>query len=149
MPVPMDYDGDGAADFTVYSGGPWHFFNHNGTYNRGIWTGGVAGDLPVPADYNGDGVEDVVVFRNGVWLFFDFATGAFLPGRSVWTGAPPHWTGGIPLPAPLDYDGDGAVDLTVYSGGPWHFYNFDGTYNRVIWTGGVPGDQPISRRLLP
>jgi aldose sugar dehydrogenase len=149
VPVPMDYDGDGKADFTVYSGGPWHFFNRNGSYNKGIWIGGVPGDIPVPADYDGNGTEDVVVFRNGAWLFFDFASGAWLSAQSVWTGAPPDANGGAPLPAPLDYDGDGAADFTVYSGGPWHFYNQDGTYNKGVWTGGVAGDRPISRRLLP
>ncbi len=147
VPVPMDYDGDGTADFTVYSGGPWHFYNDNGTYNKGIWTGGVAGDIPVAGDYDGDGTDDVVVFRGGAWLFHDFATGAQTGG--VWTGQPPHWTGGTSLPAPLDYDGDGRVEFTVYSGGPWHFYNDNGTYNKGIWTGGVSGDQAISRRLLP
>ena len=148
-PVPMDYDGDGPADFTAYVGGAWYFFNDNGTLNRAIWTGGVAGDIPVPADYDGDGDEDIVIFRNGAWLFFDFATGAWNESLSVWTGAPPHWHGGTPLPAPLDHDGDGDADFTVFSGGPWHFYNDDGTYQKGIWTGGVAGDQPISRRLLP
>ena len=149
VPVPMDYDGDGNADFTVYSGGPWYFFNHNGSYNKGIWIGGEPADIPVPADYDGNGVDDVAVFRNGAWLVFDFATGAWLPGRSVFTGAPPHWTGGTTLPAPLDYDRDGKADFTVYSGGPWRFYNRDGSFRKGIWTGGVAGDQPISRRLLP
>ena len=55
---------------------------------------GVAGDRPVPADYDGDGTEDVVVFRGGAWLFYDFTTGAFDSMRSMWTGAPPRWTGG-------------------------------------------------------
>jgi aldose sugar dehydrogenase len=149
VPVPMDYDGDGKADFTVYSGGPWHFFNRNGSLNKGIWTGGAPGDLPVPADYDANGTEDVVVFRNRAWLFFDFASGAWLPAQSVWTGAPPNVNGDTPLPAPLDYDGDGAADFTVYSGGLWHFYNNDGTLNKGIWTGDQAGDRPISRRLLP
>jgi len=145
LPVPMDYDGDGAVDFTVFSGGPWHFYNDDGSYNKGIWTGGVTGDVAAPADYDGDRTEDVVVFRGGAWLFYDFVTGAFLSGQSVWTGAPPHWTGGTSLPAPLDYDGDGAVDFTVFSGGPWHFYNDDGSYHKGIWGGGVSGDMFVSR----
>jgi hypothetical protein len=149
IPAPMDYDGDGTADFTQLCNGAWHFYNDDGSYNKGIWTGGVAGDLPVPADYDGNGMDDVVVFRGGAWLFYDFATGNYLPGSSIWTGAPPHWTGGTSVPAPLDYDGDGKADFTVYSGGPWHFYNSNGTYNKGIWTGGVAGDKALSRRLLP
>ena len=147
VPAPMDYDGDGTADFMVWSGGPWHFFNDDGSYSKGIWTGVVPGDLAVPADYDGDGTEDVVVWREGAWLEFDYATGSYIGG--VWTGAPPHWTGGTTLPAPLDYDGDGDVDYTVFAGGPWHFYNEDGSYYKGIWTGGVAGDQGLSRRLLP
>jgi Calcineurin-like phosphoesterase/Purple acid Phosphatase, N-terminal domain/FG-GAP-like repeat len=149
IPAPMDYDGDGTADFTQLCNGTWHFYNDNGSYNKGIWTGGVAGDLPVPADYDGNGTDDVVVFRGGAWLFYDFATGAFDSTKSTWTGAPPHFTGGTSLPAPLDHDGDGKADFTVYSGGLWHFFNSDGTYNKGIWTGGVAGDQALSRRLLP
>jgi hypothetical protein len=67
----------------------------------------------------------------------------------VWTGAPAHWYGGTSLPAPLDYDGDGAADFTVYSGGPWHLFNHDGSYRSGVWAGGVTGDRPISLRRLP
>ena len=146
-PLPMDYDGDGKAEFTVMSAGAWHFFNDDGSYNKGIWVGDVAGDVAVPADYDGDGKEDPVVFRAGAWLFFSFADGTL--ANAIWTGAPPPSDGSAPLPSPLDYDGDGRVDLTVYSKGPWHFYNADGTYNRGVWTGEVAGDQPLSRRMLP
>jgi hypothetical protein len=148
IPAPMDYDGDGTADFTQLCNGGWHFYNDDGSYNKGIWTGGI-GDLPAPADYDGDGIDDVVVFRGGAWLFFNFATEVFDAVKSTWTGSPPHWTGGTSAPAPLDYDGDGKADFTVYSGGPWHFYNSNGTYNKGIWTGGVAGDRALSRRLLP
>lgn len=34
------------------------------------------------------------------------------------------------------------------TGGPWHFYGDDGSYLRGVWTGGVPDDRAISRRLL-
>jgi metallopeptidase family M12-like protein/VCBS repeat protein len=145
IPLPMDYDGDGTADFSIYQNGSWHFYNDNGTYNKGIWTGGVAGDVPVPGDFNGDGREEPVIFRGGAWLFFNFTTGAYDHG--VWTGSATYQ--GRPLqPAPLDYDGDGTMDFTVYAGGPWHFFQDNGTYLKGIWTGGVAGDKPISRRQL-
>jgi hypothetical protein len=41
------------------------------------------------------------------------------------------------------------MNLAVYSGGPWHFFNPDGSYDRGVWTGGLAGDQGVSRRLLP
>jgi ELWxxDGT repeat protein len=149
IPYPADFDGDGKADFSIYSGGPWHFFNADGSYKKGIWTGSIAGDIPVAGDYDGDGVDDVVVWRAGSWLWFDYGTGLYDGAKSVFTGAPPHFTGGVPTPSPLDVDGDGKLDRTVYSGGPWHFFNPDGTYQKGIWCGAVAGDLPISRRPLP
>ncbi len=141
--VPMDHDGDGRAELSAYSAGAWHFFNENGSYLKGVWTGGVPGDVPVPGDYDGDGIEQVVIYRNGAWLFFDFDSGAYV--RGVWTGATSF--NGEPLqPAPLDRDGDGALEFGVLAGGPWHFYQSDGAYESGIWTGGVAGDQAISRR---
>jgi subtilisin family serine protease len=145
IPVPGDFDGDGRADFSVYQNGAWHFYNHDGTYLKGIWTGGAAGDVPVPGDFDGVGHDEVVVFRGGAWLFYNFATAA--PDHGVWTGAASYL--GRPLqPAPLDLDGDGRLDFTVYAGGPWHFFNRDGSYLFGVWTGGVAGDKPISRRQL-
>jgi hypothetical protein len=149
-PSPMDYDGDGTADRSILqTNGAWHFYNANGSYNKGIWTGGVAGDVPVPGDYNGDGTDQVMVFRSGAWLPYDFATGAYLSAESVWTGAPAAAGSGTVGPAPLDYDGDAILDFTYYSGGAWHFYNGNGSYNKGIWTGGVAGDLALSRRPLP
>jgi hypothetical protein len=41
----MDYDGDGRMDFTSFCNGAWYFSNADGSYNKGIWTGGMAQDL--------------------------------------------------------------------------------------------------------
>lgn len=145
LPLPLDHDGDGRAELSVYSNGAWHFYNDNGTYLKGIATGNVSGDIPVPGDYDGNGIDEVVIFRGGAWLFFNLSTG--LNDRGVWTGAAPYQ--GLPLlPAPVDYDGDGALDFSIYTGGPWHFYQDNGTYLGGVWTGGVSGDRPLSRRQL-
>jgi hypothetical protein len=145
IPTPLDRNGDGRAELSVYQNGAWHFYNHDGSYLKGIWTGGGAADIPVPGDYDGNGQEELVVFRGGAWLFFDFASGSNY--RGVWTGASPY--AGKPLqPAPLDYDGDGSLDFTIWGGGPWHFYRDDGSYLKGIWTGGVLDDRAISRRQL-
>jgi phage baseplate assembly protein gpV len=149
VPVAADFDGDGRADFSVYAGGAWHFYNPDGSYRRGIWTGAVAGDLAVPGDHDGDGIADVVVWRAGAWIWFDRDTGLYDAARSVWTGAPPNFVPGTPLPAPLDVDGDGRLDLAVYSGGPWHFFQRDGAYAGGVWCGAISGDRPISARQLP
>ncbi len=145
VPAPMDYTGDGKLDYTVYSGGPWFFFNADGSMNKGIWTGGVAGDMAVPGNYDGLGKDEIVIFRGGAWLFYDFTSGALTKG--IWTGAPIF--NGTPLPSPLDFTGDGHSDFTVFSGGPWFFFNSNGSMNTGIWTGGVSGDMPISNRYLP
>ena len=142
IPSPMDYDGDGAADFTVFSGGPWHFFNDDGTYNKGIWTGGLSTDVPAAGDYNGNATDEVVVFRGGAWFFYDFVTRAYI--GSTWTGG-----GTSSKPAPVDFDLDGDLDFATYLNGAWSFYNSNGSLNKAIWTGGVVGDKPISRRYLP
>jgi hypothetical protein len=143
IPLPMDYDGDGRAEFSSYRAGTWTFFNDSGSVFRSLWTGNVAGELPVPGDYDGDGREEPVVFRGGAWTFYDVSSGARV--RGVWTGAAPFK--GAPLqPAPLDYDGDGALDFTIFAVGPWHFFEDDGRYRNGVWTGGVAGDQAISRR---
>ena len=136
IPAPGDFDGDGRTDYSMLCNGAWHFFTRTGAYMKGIWTGGVSGDVPAVADYDGDGSDDVVVYRNGAWIAYDFATSA--RSWSVWTGP---GAGSVPLP--MDHDGDGRADLSVYSNGAWHFYHRDGRYLRGIWTGGVPGDIPV------
>jgi parallel beta-helix repeat protein len=145
IPAPLDYDGDGKAEFSVYVGGAWHFFNELGNHVKGIWVGAASPTFPVPGDYDGDGHDDVVVFRGGLWAFYDFATGAYVPARSVFTGTPPHFSGGTSTPEPLDVNGDGILDRSIFAGGPWHFYNANGSYAKGLWTGGG-AEQPLSAR---
>ncbi len=146
IPAPTDWDGDGKAERSVYVAGAWHFFNDDGSYLKGIWVG-AGNTFPVPGDYDGDAHDDVMIFRDGSWAFYDFATGAYVPGKSVFTGTPPHMSGGTTTPEPLDVDGNGIMDFSLFAGGPWHFYNPNGTYAKGIWTGGV-GELPLSARPL-
>ena len=149
-PVPMDYDGDGREELTLYSNGAWQFFNDDGSYNKAIWVGNTPGNVPVPFDRNGDGREDVVLFNGGVWHFFDFSTSSYQGG--IITQRPGGGAYVDPRPAPLDLDGDGDLELGVHEVvggvGRWHFFQNDGTFIATIETG-PDDDQPTSRRLLP
>ena len=138
IPLPMDYDGDGTKDFTIFRVGQgWHFLNDNGTYNKGLFIPD-AGAIPVPADYDGDGKDDVVIYRNGTWTKYDFNTGAV-----VWNVTTDNFGDGIPVP--MDYNGDGRADFTIFRPGlTWLFYNATGGIVKGIWIGmdvvPVPGD---------
>ncbi len=109
VPVPADYNGDGAVDVAVFrpSTGTW--------YARGQFAVqfGDPGDVPVPRDYNGDGTMDVAVYRpsDAQW----FVGNQFI----VQHGQPND------IPVPGDYNGDGRADLAVYhpSTGQWTVRN--------------------------
>jgi hypothetical protein len=69
----FDFDGDGAADVSVFRDGAWFVQASSGGTPVTLW--GAAGDVPVPADYDGDGKTDVAVFRDGEW-FVQASSGA-------------------------------------------------------------------------
>jgi hypothetical protein len=81
IPVPADYDRNGAANRAV--------FRPNGIWflqNAGTLVFGTTGDIPVPHDYNNDGFVDVAVFRptTGAWFIqgqapFAFGTSGDIP----------------------------------------------------------------------
>jgi hypothetical protein len=148
-PVPGDYDGNGAAEYATYLAGAWQFYASDGSFVKGIWVGAGAGDRPVPGDYSGGGKDEVVVFRpdaggGGAWLFFDYTSAAL--SKAVFTGAVSF--NGEPLQAaPVDYDGDGTVDFTLFAGGPWHFFNDDGSYRGGVWVGSQAGARALSKAV--
>ncbi|HET6845286.1 MAG TPA: right-handed parallel beta-helix repeat-containing protein [Anaerolineales bacterium] len=146
--VALDYNGDGKSDRSIFSGtGAWHFYNANGSYNRGIWVGRNPINVAVPGDYDADGTDEPVVHQGGAWQFYDFATGAYLPGSSVWTGVPPVSAASGPFgAAPIDFDANDALDFGYYAGSDWYFYNPDGSLHKNLTIGGSVSDVPLSRR---
>jgi hypothetical protein len=140
-----DYDGDGKADLTLWSGasGRWQILRSRDEQTQTpLW--GMAGDLTLLGDYDGDGQTDVAVFRpaNGTWYVRKSSDGAALVQA---------WGTATDVPVPGDYDGDGKTDLALWRPGDGNWYvrrSRDGGYTIAAWGLGaapyldvpVPGD---------
>jgi pectin methylesterase-like acyl-CoA thioesterase len=127
-----DFDGDGAADRSVFRPGEQTWYLEQTTLRYQISRFGLASDLIVPADYDGDGRTDIAVYRNGTWYILGTSSGLIGTQFGV--------AGDVPQPA--DFDGDGRAELAVYRGDTWYTFNlFTGEITQVQF--GVSGDVPV------
>ena len=80
--VPLqDFDGDGKADYVVYSTLNLTFYiqlSSNGTVIEQQW--GTTGDQPISGDFDGDGRSDIAIFRpsNATWYIRRSSDGSLM-----------------------------------------------------------------------
>jgi hypothetical protein len=73
IPLPADYDGDGAAEMAIFKPGKNLWLVSTNKENVFIFENfGHAGDMPVVADWDNDGTSDIAIFRprTGLWLAY-------------------------------------------------------------------------------
>ncbi len=139
-PAALDFDGDGAIDLIVScadrpSNGIYLFRNIGSNarplFDRAEWLGPGKKDL-VAADFNGDGAIDLVtsggyysdVRRNRLSRFVPVKL-----DRDYHVGRDDLWY-------PVDWDGDGRIDLLV-GVSDWREYGWDDAFNeKGEWTRG-------------
>ena len=123
---PVDYDGDGRSDFSVWrcptvappAPAPITYFNLNSTTGfQAVNFGDGHTDRPAPGDYDGDGKDDFGIYRVGTapgnpsftFLLRSASCGAF---QSTQWGISGDQT------VSRDYDGDGKTDIAIFRRGP-------------------------------
>jgi len=135
---PGDFDGDGAADLTVFrpSSGEWFTFNSgSNTFSQVQF--GQNGDIPIDGDFDGDSRNDVTVFRpsEGTWYRLNSTNGSFFAINFGLNGD---------QPVAGDYDKDGKADIAVWrpSSGDYFFLkSSNGQFQAQHW--GLNGDVPV------
>jgi photosystem II stability/assembly factor-like uncharacterized protein len=147
IPVPGDYDADGAHDLAVYQPADGRWYAWSLAQERVlVWGVGLGGPglIPVPGDYDADRASDLAVYdpSAGFWYGLKAWRGPLPGSEQVLFWALPFGGSGL-APVPGDYDGDGAADLAVYSGGIWYAASLDGRSLACV-AFGLPGMIPLA-----
>ena len=75
LPAPVDFDGDGKSDITIYRDGIWYVIRSSNGAPTATGYGGLPQDIPIPADYDGDGKTDTAIYRGGEWFILRSSDG--------------------------------------------------------------------------
>jgi hypothetical protein len=155
---PVDYDGDGRNDFSVwrYPNPPptppavgqvtyWNLRSTDGPIAQDF--GDVNTDYPTPGDYDGDGKGDLALFRHDAASTAGADTFFLVLRSSNSTLLAVRWGVTGDLPVARDYDGDGITDMAVFrpgavAGDPAYWYIRQSASNNVQRTEqfGTTGD---------
>lgn len=132
VPIPRyrviesgDYDGDGAADISIFrpSAQRWSVRNVTRVYFS------ASSDAPASADYNGDGTAEIAAFRDstGLWSVRDLTR--FCLGSTY------------DQPVPGDYNGDGTAGAGIFreTSGLWSIRNLTRIYFGSFSDTVIPG----------
>jgi hypothetical protein len=142
-PVVGDFDGDGDEEPGVYiwESSTFHYYAKasNGIYDA-IYSANVGSSgTPLVGDFDGDMRSDLAVYAWGTWYIRRSSTGQTTASS---------WGGWNDRPVPADYDGDGDVEIAVWSpfNGEWKINYGPGRYawNPPRW--GEWGDTPVPAR---
>ena len=140
IPVPADWNGDGDIELGVWrpSTGRWYAAEMNGTAVAVLSSAfGQAGDTPLAGNFVGSAKADQVLYRRRDSTFF------LRDGATAATSTKAHTHG---LPMPLDWDGDGKLDLVVSrpDDGTWSIHTASGMTAAAGF--GTTGDIPAGAR---
>jgi hypothetical protein len=140
IPVPADWNGDGDIELGVWrpSTGRWYAAEMNGTAVAVPSSAfGLAGDTPLAGNFVGSATADQVLYRRRDSTFF------LRDGATAATSTTAHTHG---LPMPLDWDGDGMLDLVVSrpDDGTWSITTASGKTAAAGF--GTTGDIPAGAR---
>ncbi|MBV9958498.1 MAG: CHRD domain-containing protein [Acidobacteria bacterium] len=161
---PVDYDGDGRMDFSV-----WRFPNvappglaqvtyynllsFNGTTTATNF-GNANTDFPAPGDYDGDGKGDIALYRQGANAGDDSFFYVLRSSDSTFQSV--RWGVTGDQAVARDYDGDGITDMAVFRrgagvGDPAFWYirqSASGNTQRAVqW--GTTGDSAVGTGDTP